>query len=229
MAPAASAKQRQRELFFSLMSRYLNNVYHVVRHEIGYFEALGDLRPGELAPEEVVDAVLLRAYREFLEDPSGRTIRSRLIALAREQLRADVQRLKSWRARTPVRTEQDIPDTPPQEWVSTLGDEVLDFDEPDEDLKMEDVIPDLDVDTPEEEAERRELQSCVDSALAAMPQVWRRALRLRHVEGLDGAELARAMDRPEVETRQIVAHAQEFLRQRLRESGCAVRGSDSHV
>src|ERR1700730_10691249 len=135
MAAAVSAKQRQRELFFSLMGRYLNNVYHVVRHEIGYFEALGDLRPGELAPEEVLDAILPRAYQEFLEDPSGRSIKSRLIARAREQLRADMQRLKSWRARTPVRTEQGIPDTPPQEWVSPLGDETLDFFEPDEDLK----------------------------------------------------------------------------------------------
>jgi RNA polymerase sigma factor (sigma-70 family) len=211
------------------MSRYLSNVYHVVRHEIRYFEAVGDLRPGELAPEEVVDAILPRAYQEFLQDPTGRKIKSRLIELAREHLRAQVQELKSWRARTPVHTEQDVPETPPQERVSTLGDEILDFYEPDEDLKMEDVIPDLDVATPEEEAERRELQSCVDAAMAGMPRAWRHALRRRHVEGLTGSELAKAMGRPEVETRRIIAHAQEFLRQRLMESGCVRGGRDSRV
>ncbi|HWN54240.1 MAG TPA: hypothetical protein VNP91_03950 [Methylomirabilota bacterium] len=229
MAGATSSSQRHRELFFALMSRYLSNVYHVVRHEIRYFEAVGDLLPGELAPEEVVDAILPRAYREFLEDPTGRKIKSRLIELAREHLRAQVQQLKSWHARTPVHTEQDVPETPPQERVSTLGDEVLDFYEPDEDLKMEDVIPDLDVATPEEETERRELQSCVDAAMAGMPRAWRHALRLRHVEGLTGSELATAMGRPEVETRRILAHAQEFLRQRVMESGCLARGRDSHV
>jgi RNA polymerase sigma factor (sigma-70 family) len=220
MAGAASSPQRHRELFFALMSRYLSNVYHVVRHEIRYFEAVGDLRPGDLAPEEVVDAILPRAYQEFLEDPTGWKIKSRLIKLARKHLRAHVQQLKSWRARTPFHTEQDVPETPPQERVSTLGDERLDFYEPDEDLKMEDVIPDLDIATPEEETERRELQSCVDAAMAGMPQAWRHALRLRHVDGLTGSELGKAMGRPEAETRRIIAHAQEFLRQWLIESGC---------
>jgi len=83
--------------------------------------------------------------------------------------------------------------------------------------------------TPEEETERRELQSCVDAAMAGMPRAWRHALRLRHVEGLTGSELATAMGRPEVETRRILAHAQEFLRQRVMESGCLPRGRDSHV
>jgi len=67
------------------------------------------------------------------------------------------------------------------------------------------------------------------AAMAGMPRAWRHALRLRHVEGLTGSELAKAMGRPEVETRRIIAHAQEFLRQRLMESGCVAGGRDSRV
>ena len=228
MNASSSREQRSRETFFLLMSQHLSSLYDVVRHELGYLQAVGDLPPGELTPEEVVDAVLPRAYREFLEDPAptGRKIKSRLIELAREHLHAEVQRLKGWHRRTPVRTEANFPDTPPREWVSTLGDEVLDFHEPDEDLKVEDVIPDMEIATPEEETATRELQSCVDAALAGLPRQWRRALLLRHVDGLAGAELAKAIGRPEAETERILAQASGYLRQRLLESGCSVKEAE---
>jgi DNA-directed RNA polymerase specialized sigma24 family protein len=217
-------------MLFPLIGQHLDSLYHVVRHELGYLKAMDDLPPDEPTPEDVVDAVLPRAYQEFLKDPpAGRKIKSRLIELAREHLHAEVERLKAWRRRTPVRLEANVPDTPPTEWVSTLGDETLDFHEPDEDLKVEDVIPDLEVPTPEEETETRELQSCVDVALAGMPRQWRRALLLRHVEGVSGANLAKAIGRPEPETERILAHASEYLRQRLVESGCGLKGRDSQV
>jgi len=47
--------------------------------------------------------------------------------------------------------------------VSTLGDEILDFYQPDELLTLEDVIPDLEVSTPEQATE--ELRRCVRTAL----------------------------------------------------------------
>jgi len=85
------------------------------------------------------------------------------VQLAREHLAAEVKRLRAWRQRTPARLETDIPDTPPTEWVSSLGDETLEFHEPDEDLKPEDVLADLDV-----------------------------AFLLHYVDGLSGSELAKA-------------------------------------
>ena len=63
-----------------------------------------------------------------------------LILLAIEHLNAEVKRRRAARART-VSIEQDVPETPPTEEVSTLGDEILDFYEPDEDLKLEDLVP----------------------------------------------------------------------------------------
>ena len=88
--------------------------------------AVGDLILGGLTPEDVVDAVLLRAYREFVKKPAGREIGSWLIQLATEQLQAEVKRLKSNRDRA-MHIEEDIPETPPVEAVTTLGDEILDF------------------------------------------------------------------------------------------------------
>jgi RNA polymerase sigma factor (sigma-70 family) len=208
-------------MFFSLIGRHLDDLYHFVGHRLAYAEAVGDLRPGELQPEEVVDAVVLRAYREFVKIPPAGKARSWLIGLARDQLANQMERQKRWRDRTPSRIEEDVPETPPTEQVSTLGDEILDFYEPDEDLKLEDVIADMSVATPEEEAESRELRWCVDAALAGMPVVWRRAVRLRHVDGLQVAEIARTLGTSEAEVGRTLEHASQYLRQKLVEWGCA--------
>ena len=114
-----------------------------------------------------MDAVLLRAYHEFVKQPAERDIGGWLIELAKEQLRREVKRLKSERNRT-VHIEEDIPETPPTEEVSTLGEEILDFYQPDEDLKLEDIFPDVEVSTPEELASLPKRNCC-----AASTRPWR--------------------------------------------------------
>src|SRR5688572_7846028 len=217
-------EQLRRQMFFAVVGPHVKHLYHVVRHQLAYHEAVGDLRPGELTAEEVVDAVLVRAYGEYVKHPPRQRLRSWLLGLAREQLAAEVRRLRSWHERTPVRTEDDVPETPPTEAVSRMGEEILEFYEPDEDLKVEDVLADLDVTTPEEVAEAHEVQSCVDAALAGLPADWRELLLRHYDDGLRGAELARAVGKPEPEAQRALAHARAYLRQRLVESGCHAGG-----
>jgi RNA polymerase sigma factor (sigma-70 family) len=225
----APSEQQHRETFFSLASQHLNGLYEFVRHQLAYLESVGDLVSGELSPEEVVDAVLLRAYREFVREPSGREMRNWLIQLATECLQAEVKRLKSERERT-VHIDEDIPETPPAEEISTLGEEILEFYQPDEDLKLEDIFPDADISTPEEmAAAKEELLRCVNASLAGMPSEWRRALRLRHAEGLTDEQLAEALEKSEPEIERILEYGRQHLRQSLVESGCTfiVKGSEN--
>jgi DNA-directed RNA polymerase specialized sigma24 family protein len=150
---------------FSLVSPHLDAVGDFVRHEIAYAEATGDLIRGEVTAEDITDAALLRAYREFIKDPARGDVRSWLINLAIEQIETEIKRSRLERART-VRIEEDIPETQPT--ISSLGDEILDFYRPDEDLKLEDVIPDIQVPTPEQQVETKELRQCVRAALGAL-------------------------------------------------------------
>ena len=222
-------EQHTRETFFSSASQHLGDLYEFVRHQLAYFESVGDLLPGELTPDDVVDAVLLRAYREFVKEPAGREIRSWLIQLATSQLRSEVKRLKSDRGRT-IHIEEDIPETSPAEQVSTLGDEILEFYQPDEDLKLEDIFPDVEISTPEQmAAAKEELLRCVNAALAGMPREWRRALRLRHVEGLTSAALGEVLEKSEPEIERILEYGRQHLRQSLIESGCTfIVKDDAH-
>ncbi len=217
-APTAPREQRTREIFFALVGPHVRRLYPFVRHVLAYHEAVGDLLPGELSADEAVDAVLIRAYQEFVSRPPRRALKSWLVVLAREQLAREVARLKSWHARTPVHTEEDVPATRPEELGSRLGEETLDFHEPDEDLKVEDLVPDLDLPSPEQHAERDELHWWVEAALAGLPREWREILLLRHVEGLTGAELARVAGTSPAEVERVLDLARQYLRQRLVES-----------
>ena len=219
MSPV-TAEQTNRENFFSQASSHLGPLYDHVRHQIAYFESTGDLVAGEVNVEDVVDTVLLRAFREFSKGAAGREIGSWLIELADQQLGREVRRSKAER-RTHVHIEKDIPEVPPVEEVKTLGEEIFEYYQPDEDLKLEDIFPDMDVSSPEDfVAAKEELLRCINAALAGMPHEWRRALRLRHTEGLSSEELSEALDKDEPEIEQILEYAREHLRQSLIESGC---------
>jgi RNA polymerase sigma factor (sigma-70 family) len=220
--------QQKREQFFATVGQHLPELYDWLRHEIAALEASGDLVPGELAPEEIVDAVVLHAYQDFVRNPMGPPVLRLWSALPKKRLGVEVGRLKDWRSRM-AHTEENLPQTPPQEEVSTMGDEILDFFEPDEKLKLEDVLPDLEVPGPDQEVEAEELRSCVLAALAGMPKDWRRVFVLNQIADYDGAQLAKAAGKPPHEVERILEHARQYLRQRLVEMGCMFKTEGSQA
>jgi len=217
---STATEARKREEFLALASPHFDRLREFVRHQIAYFESLGDLIPGELTPQEVVDAVVVRAAGELTGGRRESEIGSWLIQLASERLHAEIQRAKAERD-TMIHIEEDIPETPPEEEIAAAGDEIFEFYQPDEDLKLEDIFPDQDLSTPEDMvAAKEELLHCVNAALAAMPQEWRRALRLRHAGGLTDEELAEALEKSAPEVERILEYAREHLHQNLIEAGC---------
>lgn len=189
--PATELRPEPRvEQFSALFRAHLPALYNFVRREIAYRVAMGDLGPDDATPDDVVAAVAVRARREFDKEPHGPDFRAWLIHLAIQELEGEVKRLSKVRERVAASVEEDIPETPPAQEVSTLGDEVLDFHQPDEDLKVEDTIH-APVPTPEEILEHRELQQYIARTLAELPPAWRRAFVLRYVEDLPTAEVAR--------------------------------------
>ena len=170
------------EAIFQLIRPHLERLSDFVSHELAYVEANGDLAPGELTTDDVVDAVVLRAYDELAKDPARGDLRRWLLQLALQQIESEVKRLKRDHRKT-VSLEQGIPLTPAAEEVTRLGEEILEFYQPDEVLKMEDIVPDLQVPSPEQELETKELRQCVTSAVESLPKQWRRVVLLRYVKG----------------------------------------------
>jgi RNA polymerase sigma factor (sigma-70 family) len=212
-----------REAFVSLITPQLRALNRFLHYEIEHLEAAGDLNSGELSAEVAGKTVLANAWRDFVRNPEAHRGDGWLIGLAREYLEARARHPRSERVST-IHLEAHVPETPPAEEVTTLGEEILYFHEPEEYLTVEDIIPDLKAPTPEQELEMQELRSFLNAALAAMPKDWRRALVLRYVEGLQGAALAEALGRPEPEVDRILEEARAALRRKLLESGYELDG-----
>jgi RNA polymerase sigma factor (sigma-70 family) len=226
---AMTSEQQNRETFFAAATRHLNGLYEYVRHQLAYLEASGELERGEFTAEDVIDSVLVRAYHEFVKAPGERDIGKWLIDLAGEHLQRQVRRSQAERRRhLPI--EKDIPEVIPTEAVKTLGEEILDFYQPDEDLKLEDIFPEYDVSTPEDfVAAEEELVHCVNAALAAMPEESRKAFNLHHRERLTLQELGEVLDKNTAEIEDMLEYARRHLRQHLIDSGCSfiVKGGES--
>jgi hypothetical protein len=75
--------------------------------------------------------------------------------------------------------------------------------------------------TPEQIAERRELQRWIVRTLAGLPAAWRRAFTLHAIAGLSPADIARLTGRAEADVARDLEHARHYLAERLREAGLA--------
>jgi RNA polymerase sigma factor (sigma-70 family) len=212
--------------FFRHVEPHLTQLYNFARRELAYQHAIGGLLPGEMTAEDAVDQAVLSAFREYGQGPHGDDLKGQLLRSVLETIEREVRRSTARRRRM-VAVEQDIPETPPEEEVSTLGDEILDSYQPDEDLKLEDVVPDPDVPTPEQILEERDRQAYIHRTLAGLPRARRLAFVLHDVECLSVAEIARITGRREADIERDVKQARELLRERLRESGIVSTPSSS--
>lgn len=214
------------ESFFAVVNPFLNRLTEFVGHAIRFAEERGDLARGQLYPEEIVDDTLLEAYAEFVTNRMPGNIQAWLIRLSTKKLAAEIKHNKFDLERT-VHIEKDIPETPPREEVTRLGEDLQYFYQPDEDLKMEDIVPDIEVPTPEQEAQQKELRQCVRSAFDTMPADWRRVILLHYIQGLNGAKLAETVGKAEPEIQSMLEHGRDYLRQKLIESGCTLKAVES--
>ena len=206
-------------MLLAQLGAYIDGLYRYAQHLLQYYEALGDLPAGHLSVEDVVDTAVLGAYRDLEKKKPPADLRARLMEIAQCYVQSEAARMIARRELT-VSKEEDVPETPPEEEVMRLGEQIFDFFEPDEDLKLEDVVPDAEVPPADEAVERAELRRCVNAALAGMPAEWRRALSLRYTRQLEGQALADALKKSEQETSNLLERARAYLRQKLLESEC---------
>jgi RNA polymerase sigma factor (sigma-70 family) len=213
-----SNEDQQRDQFFKNIQPHLESFNHFVREELEYHLATGDLKSDELTPEDVVDAVVLNAFEEYKKSPPKFSLDRWLVMLAMKYIRNEIRLWRQDREEF-VHLEENIPETPPEEEVVTLGEETLDFYQPDEDLRMEDVVADPTGETPEQVAETREaIQQFVNQTLTELPRAWRDAFVLTRVQGFSTAEIAEIFAQPEKKVKQNLQQAENALKKKLIDS-----------
>ena len=201
----------------ALVDRHLSELYNFAGREIAYRQAVGDLAAGDLTPEEVADDVALAAIERFGERPGGLEFGRWLLQLALDVVARRVAEYEEERGLLHV--EEEVPAASPAAEAARSGDEIYEFYQPDEGVRLEDLIEDERVPTPEEALARREMQRHINRTLARLPRRWRAAFVLYAVEGLTLEEVARVTRRPVEEVRRAVESARNFLREWFADSG----------
>ena len=207
-------REEELETIYDLLVQHLPRIQETVSRALLYREASGELFPGELDVDDVVDTVILRAVAEFDERPEELPLEQWLVALAVDVIRNETARIRDNHERA-VSIETDVPETPPEQEVSLLGDEILDFYQPDEDLKVEDLLPDSGLVTPEDAAQARVLRAALQRTLCELPELWRESLILCALEGFTPEQAAKLIGRTPEEVASSIEKAREFLHAKI--------------
>jgi RNA polymerase sigma-70 factor, ECF subfamily len=200
--PLQRAQAGDREAYIALAEQHLGALYRFVAREIPYHEVLGDLEPGEVDVEDVLNEVFLTALRQLHRRPRRATFKGWLRHLALQTLRHLIRASRERRRYEPVHLEDPLP-----------NGRRLDTSYPsDARLTWKDVIPDLSTPSPEEAVLLKETWQTLEAALNQLPANQREVFLLRAVEGLRYEEIAAMLGQPIQHVKSSYRAAREALR-----------------
>lgn len=206
------------ELFDQFIKDDLNKLYLFTQRQLAYHEALNDLPQNEVDPYDLID----RAVIEVLAQKPDSTIKfgHLLYATVLKNINKKVDELER-RERRETSIDNNVPDAVVESGSNntdkTLGDYVLDFWQPDQDLKLADLIIDEEVPSPAELEDMRSRQTEVYQGLDALPIKWREDFIFFAVERWSLKKIADLRGVAEKKIREQIRATQAFLRERLRD------------
>src|SRR5581483_5007556 len=180
-----------------------------IERELQYREDQGQLQPGSIAVEDVVNETIAGALGDGREKPERMKLEPWMHRLAREA----IDRL----AADGSGDEGSIPleRSHGQQNVEGSDEALLQFHQPDEKLSEENVIPDPTANNPEELAARRELIGLVASTLRDAGRNERETFILYTIEGFTLEEIADITNHNVEEVRAAIGRAREHLQRAL--------------
>jgi RNA polymerase sigma factor (sigma-70 family) len=192
----------------SYLNTNLRRLRLFIEREIYFRENSGDLEPGALSLEEVLDEVVARALDEKIEKPDRIGLEPWLYRLA-------IRSLDDFGRSTTSNEEVDIQGRRRSRDDTDRDEARLQFYQPDETITAEDGIADDKASTPEQIAYSDEMITLVQFALRSASRLDREAFILFAIEGFSLKEIATIVDRAPEQVRQSVHNAREALRRGL--------------
>lgn len=196
------------------LEKDMQRLYDFTQRELEYHDALNDLAPNEIDAYEIMDEAVVRVLAKQ-KQPKLKLGRE-LYQSALDVLHEKVNKLEE-RERREQSLEANVKDPAVEGGFRTLGEHVLDFWQPDQDLASLDMVPDPDMPTPAEIQDMKARQKELYSSLHALPQLWRENFILLAVERWPVREIAEMREVSEEKIKDQLGMTQAFLRDRLRD------------
>ena len=203
--PAAESPRELKER----VNQNLPAIENYIRHEL-FHEAIAENLPsGFIEPEAVVDEVFLEILSRTAKKPTDLSFRQWLFQVARRKL---TNRLREFQmAQKESHLEELVRISSPWE------DEMLNFYQPDERLRLEDILADDRSDNPEQAMEREETEKQLRQAIAHLPKPTRECFILSALQGFEPDEVAMIMGTTRATVLERVKEARKQLRRPVAE------------
>lgn len=208
---AQDRRERRREAFFELLLPILKPLKEHARRELRLLEQQGDLGRGQVMAGDVVGEVVLRAWEEFDDRPTGWDLDVWLMDLMDDFLNE-------------LRNEPR-PERLAGRHLAAVGIDGEADDPASSAMTMEQLLPGDEGDQRWSDLGKVEQQTRIDRLLRTMPGARRDAFIQFFLEGFDAAEIAMIQDRPESEVKADIEIARQALKDLLR--GGSIQPADA--
>ena len=187
---------------------HIEKLENYVRREIYHQVLTGVIPPGLIEPQSIVDEVYVRVTSRPEARPGDLTVEQWMFQVARNLLRNRMREIEERFEESPL----EEPPNSERRW----DDDDLNFYQPDESLRLEDLLKDSAGYNPEELLTQDESEERLQRAVAALPQAARESFVLFALEGFTSDEVAMMTGRKPAQILDDVEDAREILRREFK-------------
>jgi RNA polymerase sigma factor (sigma-70 family) len=178
---------------------FVDRLSSFVGYELSRRTDMGQLVPGDLLRDEVVDAAVASTLARLEEGTPIRDMHTYLRSRAQEMIRREIRRVSFERQR-----------------IVSLDQVISNDDEgADEEVRLADIIPDLNARELDQVSIDAETLAYLIEALSDLPERWRTIFLERTVQGHSVRYIAEHEQMDPDEVRRIVITCRDFLRDRM--------------
>lgn len=209
--PAEVIKQARSDID-SLLPR----LESLVRMELAYLRDSGELPLDYPVVKDVVDEAVLLVMTDWQPDSSKNAVWRQLLRAVFKVLDREIE---SRRRFGEMISLESTPDKDAMDQAEDMvEEEIFEFYQPDESLKLEDVFEDHTAEQAESEIEAVERDYSMQIS-RGLPFVWRRVWMLTELEHLAASDIADILDVELSQVEQRLSQAREFIQDHLRQAG----------
>lgn len=215
-ARVAAQPQERVESLRGQFADLLPRLGRIAEQELLYLRGSGDLPSGYPAAQDVLDEVVAQALAEGEQYADSSQAYHRLLQMLYQAIDHEVA------ASRPYGDIVSLDSLPPEDAEdqaeAMVGEEIGEFWQPDEVLRLADTLADGAVLAPEAVVQGQE-QACRVEAMRDLPTRWRRALLLVEQEGLALGDAALVLGADLAQVQLWIGQGRDFLGERLVQAG----------
>ena len=201
----------------ALIDTLLPRLERAVKRELAFLQSQGALPPDYPTAQDVVGEVVAAVISDWKTGMESHAAYLRMLKESHRVLDKEVQASRTFGEMVPL--EEPAPLDPADQVENMVGEEFYEFWQPDELLRIEDVIAGEAAETPAASARDDQKIGYTLRLLKDLPIAWRRALILHELEDIAEEEMTSILDvdLPTVAAR--ISQADQYIRARLTEGG----------